>query len=135
LELISNILNQTIDDNPYYNSCRLQIFTTLEIIYTYTNISFTDKQKEDVFKMFDLFAGGLGEKILDAIPQEQLDFICENAKDILEAIYKYRNSAMGVMESISNDYSNLDLDVTELQQKIGDPENMALLKDVLNKLG
>jgi hypothetical protein len=29
----------------------------------------------------------------------------------------------------------LDLDATKIQEKLADPENMALLKDVLNKLG
>jgi hypothetical protein len=42
---------------------------------------------------------------------------------------------MGILDSISADYNNLNLDATEIQKKIGDPENMALLKDVLTKLG
>jgi hypothetical protein len=101
----------------------------------YTNINTTEKQKSEILKLFDMFAGGLGEKILDAIPQEQIDFIVFNAKDILDSIYKHRNSALGIVESITADYSNLQLDATDLQSKIADPSNLALLKEVMSKLG
>jgi hypothetical protein len=42
---------------------------------------------------------------------------------------------MGILDNISTDYSNLNLDATEIQKKIGNPENITLLKDVLAKLG
>ena len=42
---------------------------------------------------------------------------------------------MGILENISADYSNLNLDATEIQSKLADPNNMALLRDVLSKLG
>ena len=135
LRLISTILNETVDDNPYYNSCKLQIYTTLEIIYAYTNINFTEKQKLEVFKLFDMFANGLGEKILEAIPEDQIDFICSNAKEILDSIYKYKSSALGVMEAITTDYGNLQLDAQELQQKIADPNNLNMLKEIMTHLG
>ncbi len=135
LQLISTILSETVDDNPYYNSCKLHIYTTLEIIYAYTNISFTEKQKLDVFKLFDMFANGLGEKILDAIPEDQIEFICSNCKDILDSIYKYKSSALGIVEAITSDYSNLQLDAQDLQRKIGDPENLNMLKEIMTYLG
>ena len=78
LELITTILSKTVDDNYYYNSCKLHVYTTIEIILAYTNISVTSKQRADVLRLFDMFAGGFGEKILEAIPQEQIDFICDN---------------------------------------------------------
>jgi hypothetical protein len=42
---------------------------------------------------------------------------------------------MGILDNVVNDYSNLDLNASEIQKKLGDPENMALLRDVLAKLG
>jgi len=60
-----------------------------------------------------------------------LNFIDET----IEAYYKYHNSVFGIIESINRDYEQLNLDATEIQEKLADPENMALLKDVLTKLG
>ena len=117
-----------MDDNPYYNPARIKIFIRLEIILAYANINTTDKQREDVFKLYDMFAGELGDKILEAIPAEEYNFISQTTWQIIEGIYKYKNSAMGIMENIANDYSSLDFDASEIQKKIGDPNNMELLK-------
>ena len=42
---------------------------------------------------------------------------------------------MGILETITTDYSNLNLDATEIQQKLADPANMELLRSVLTKMG
>ena len=41
----------------------------------------------------------------------------------------------GILDTVTADYSNLDLNASEIQSKLADPENMKLLKDVLTKLG
>ena len=82
-----------------------------------------------------MFAGELGDKILEAIPAEEYNFISQTTWQIIEGIYRYNSSAMGIIESIVNDYSSLDFDATEIQEKIGDPNNLKLLKQILSKLG
>jgi hypothetical protein len=42
---------------------------------------------------------------------------------------------MGILDIISQDYSNLNFDASAIQEKLADPENMALLRQVLDKLG
>ena len=59
----------------------------------------------------------------------------EILKDTVDSIYKYQNSIMGILDTISQDYSSLDFDATEIQKKIGDPENLALLKGIMSRLG
>lgn len=136
LQLISNVINQSADDNNFANPIKVDVFTVLEIINFYTNISFTEKQREDPAKLYDLIiSNNLAKIITDAIPQVELDELMSGIKDSVEAIYKYKNSAMGIMEAISTDYSNLDFNASEIQSKLADPENMNFLKDVLSKLG
>ncbi|MBR6516149.1 MAG: hypothetical protein IKT40_04765 [Bacilli bacterium] len=43
LELISNVINLSADDNNFANPVKVMVYSTLEIIEAYTNISFTDK--------------------------------------------------------------------------------------------
>ena len=136
LTLISNVINQSIDKNNFNNPLQVKVFTLLEIVYNYTNINFTDKQKEDSAKLYDmLYSSGFIAEVLDNIPNKEYDEIIEYTNKSIKAHYDYKNSVMGILENISADYSNLNLDATEIQKKIGDPENMALLKDVLTKLG
>ena len=136
LELISSVINSAADENNFSNPVKENVFLALEILYHYTNINFTDKQKEDPVKLYDLVvSSGLVNKVTDLIPEEELDEVINGVAQSVKAIYTYRNSVLGILESISKDYSNLDLDATEIQQKLADPDNMALLKQVLTKLG
>ena len=136
LELISSVINSAADENNFSNPVKENVFLTLEILYHYTNINFTDKQKEDPVKLYDLVvSSGLVNKITDLIPEEELDEVINGVAQSVKAIYTYRNSILGILESISKDYSNLDLDATEIQEKLANPENMAFLKQVLTKLG
>lgn len=136
LDLISNIINSSLDDNTYYNPCRIEIFMLTKIIEAYTNLTITDKQKEDIFKFYDqLVASGFAEKVMDNIPTEDYNFIYKSVTKTIKNIYKQKNSALGILESISTDYSNLNLDASEIQSKLADPQNMELLKSILTKLG
>ena len=136
LTLISNVINASADDNNFANPIKVSVFTTLEILYAYTNINFTDKQKEDPTKLYDtLISSGFVAEVIRAIPEEEYHEVICGVSDSIDAIYTYRNSMLGIMESISTDYSNLDLDAAEIQKKLGDGENIDLLKEILTKLG
>lgn len=136
LALISRVLNLASDENNFANPIKLDIYLTLEILFAYTNINFTDKQKEDITKLYDLVtSSGLVEAVFSVLPQVEYDALAYGLKTSAEAIYTYRNSIMGILDIIGSDYSNLNLDATELQKKIGDPENLALLKSIMTKLG
>lgn len=136
LKLISDVINKTIDEHSFCNPVQVKVFIALGIIEYYTNINFTDKQKEDPVKLFDLLQGnGLMQQIQNAIPVEEFDDLNNGVWDSIESIYTYKNSVMGVLDNMSTDYSNLDFDATAIQQKLGDGENVEFLKEVLSKLG
>lgn len=136
LALISRIINLSADDNNFVNPLKVSVYSVLEIIDTYTNISFTEKQKEDPCKMYDLFVGnGLASKIMSAIPQEELAELLVAIDDSINAVYNYRNSVMGILDIIQNDYDGMNLNVQNIQEAISNPENLTLLKNVMTKLG
>ena len=136
-ELITRVLNNSVDENTgYYNLLKLDMNLGLEIIYAYSNISFTEKQKEDPMKLYDMLnASKVLNLIIGLVPDGEFYYLNKTTHEMANNIVSYRNSAMGIMEAISADYSNLDLDATDIQKKLNDPDNMALLKDVLTKLG
>lgn len=136
LELIAKVLNGAHDENNFPNPIKIEVLGTLEIIMAYTNLSFTEKQKEDVSKLYDLLdSNGIVNEIISAIPEEEYNFVIDGIDDTIEAVYAYQNSILGILESISQDYSNLNLDATNIQKALADPNNMSLLKDVLTKMG
>ena len=137
-EIAANVLGYTISNNTlrFANPLLIEVYTILQIIEKYTNITFTDKQKEDPAKLYDLIIGsGFWILIKDVININDYNDIIRYINESLESFYNYYNSAYVILDSISKDYESLNLDATEIQQKLADPQNMSLLKDVLAKLG
>ena len=136
INIITNVIENSADDNNFANPVKVEVFANLEIMYAYTNISFTDKQKENPTKLYDLLEeNGIIAEVIAAIPENEYALLLGWIDETIEAFYTYRNSVMGIMEQISTDYSNLSLDATEIQQKLADPQNLELLKSVMTKLG
>lgn len=115
LELISNVINLSHEQNNFANPVKISVFTTLEILYAYTNINFTDKQKEDPTKLYDLvISSGLVSEVIKAIPEAEYQEILRGVADSVTAVYTYQNSVMGILDTISADYSALNFDATEI---------------------
>lgn len=136
LEMIANVINNSQDDNNFKNLAKVEMFTDLEIINQYTNLTFTDKQQEEPWKIYDiLISSGIMEQIRKAIPEEELNIVYRFIDDATERIYNYRNSAYAILDSLKGDYDELNFNVEDIQKKIADGENVEFLKDVLTKLG
>ena len=137
LELISKVIMQAHEqDENYSNPVKAGVYRDLEVIFAYTNISFTDKQKEDLPKLYDmLYSSDIIAKVIKNIPENEYREIVLGVKDSIEAIYKYQNSALGILDNIKADYSNLEYDANAIKESLGNPENLSLLKNVLTKLG
>lgn len=136
LKMISEILGLAADDNRFYNIGKISVFRALKMLEYYTNLSITEKQKEDPIKLYDeITVSNFFNQVESLIPETELKAIEDILYDTVEQIYKYQNSAAGIMETISQDYSNLDLDAVKISQKLSDPEQLKLLKDVVTKLG
>lgn len=136
LNIITNVLQNSADDNNFANPVKVEVFMNLEIIYAYTNITFTDKQKEDPSKLYDLLEQNeIIAAVAQEIPETEYSLLIDWTQETIDAFYRHRNSALGILEQVSADYSNLDFDATQIQDKIADPANLSLLKDVMTKLG
>ena len=131
LELLTTVINKALDSSgKYYNPAQLEVLLMMEIVYNYTNISFTEKQKEDYCKCYDLL---LSNGVLDILEKElevevfTLRMWCESC---LKNIYQYNNSLMGMLENAQSQHDNLNLDAEEIRSKFADPENLAFLKEI-----
>jgi hypothetical protein len=101
----------------YYNPVKVEVFLTLELIYHYTNIKFTDKQKEDTQKLYDLLvSSGLYNIIKNTIPQDEYNWFYQFAYQSMDQIYKYRDSIYGVLDAMRTDYNDVNFNLNSLVQ-------------------
>lgn len=135
LELISKVVS-ALSGNPYnfVNPIQLDVYTTVEIVKAYTDIEFPDDMP--VWDLYDtLELEGLSNKIIAVIPKTEFDFIQDGVEKTITAYYNYRSSALGILETVTQDYSNLNLDADAIQSKLADKDNLSLLKDIMTKMG
>lgn len=136
LELITNVLELSHDQNNFSNPVKVSVYTTLEIIEKYTNVNFTEKQKENPTKLYDLLVGnGFAAAVIEAIPEPEYDEVLTGIKQTIKSVYRYQNSVLGVLNAISQDYNETSFDIEKLQEEISDEKNLTLLKDIMSNLG
>ena len=137
LELISYIANMAHDeDYNFSNPVKVEVFAGIGIIKYYTNITFTEKQLENPAKIYDLLnSNNVINNVIAAIPSNEYDEIRTGIEDTIKSIYQYQNSALGILDTIGQDYSDLNLEADTINEKLSNPDNMKLLRDVLAKLG
>lgn len=136
LALAERVLNMTLDDTGFLNPVRLEVYTYLEIIRTYTNISITDKMMENAPKTYDLLEmNNILVSIVNAIPEEEYNALIGMIEDSAEHTVKYLTSFVGMMKTVSQDYDATKMNVDEIMNTLDNPEKIGLVKDILDKIG
>ena len=120
LTLITNILQQT-GNNEYnfINPFQLDVYTTLAIVYNYSNIEFTEEDKANPDQLYDaLEQADIINAIIAEIPKSEYEFVVSGIEKTVSAYYEYQNSALGILENFSKDYSNLNLEAEDIEKEI-----------------
>lgn len=133
LALIGNIINASIDDNTFYNPARLHIFYVMNMVKEYTDIDFKDMNIMYAYDLLDV--SGLWDIIEKYIDENEINFIKQNIKETITNIYAYKNSVLGMIDAMNQKSEDLKVDGEALQKVIGDPENLTLVKQILDNLG
>lgn len=102
-DLIMITLQKALEDN-IYNPVKIDMYFHLNLIYLYTNLNITDKQKEDEMKLYDnLASNGLLSSILELIPESEYNTIYNYIEEIKKDTIKFKHSASALLQSIITD--------------------------------
>ena len=89
-----------------------------------------------MLKLYDVMKGsGFIKIIKDNMNQNELNDLTTTVWETIKGIYEYQMSALGIMKTIAADYSDLNLEATDIQEKLADPNNLNLVRDILARLG
>ena len=98
-DLISISL-QKAEENGIYNPVLLDMYFHLNLAYLYTNITFTEKQKENEPKLYDaLKANGFFDLLLENISEEEYSELYYYLEIMKEDFTTYGNSFAGVAKA------------------------------------
>ena len=127
-DLIYAVLDKS-NYNGVYNEVLLDMYFSLYIVYLYTNITFTDKQKEDEFKLYDtLETNGIIDKIVSEIPTAEYEYLYDMLNTSKAYNSKYNLSAASILNKIITDMPKNAASAAKIVEDF-DPEKY---KNVLN---
>jgi hypothetical protein len=99
-----NIVLQNSLENDVYHPVKVDMYFHLYLVYLYTNINFTDKQKEDESKLFDvLLTNGIIEGVITTMPKSEYDVLVSLLNQMIEKNEKYKTTFAGVVGRFIND--------------------------------
>ena len=92
---------QKAEEDGIYNPVKVQLYFELYMVYMYSNISFTDKQKENETKLYDTLASnGIIASILELIPDEEYNELMSYMKELIQVKTTFNNSAAGLVNQL-----------------------------------
>lgn len=99
-----NIVLQNSLENDVYHPVKVDMYFHLYLVYLYTNINFTDKQKEDESKLFDvLLTNGIIEGVITTMPEAEYNMLVNLLNQMIEKNEKYKTTFAGVIGKFIND--------------------------------
>lgn len=102
-DLLMVTLQKSLEEGAY-NEFKLNLYFELHLVYMYTNISFTEKQREDEFKLYDtLKSNGFYKQFLLTINEDEYNELFEQLNAIKEASSANRMSIGAVINHLIDD--------------------------------
>ena len=124
-----NITLQKAKEGSIYNPLKKDMYFHLNLVYMYSSLTFTDKQREDESKLYDtLVSNGLMDLIIDAIPETEYSILYSYLDEQEADILTYKNTFSGAATEI---IENLPLRAEEMQTIVNtfDPEKFQNVLD------
>ena len=95
---------QNSEEDTIYNECKLKMYFELYIVYMYSDIDFTQEEKDDAVQTYDILASnGIIQAIIAAIPQTEYVELCNMFEVTKKNKMKYKNSIAATIYRFVND--------------------------------
>ena len=96
-DLIMGTLQECNVDNVF-NEFLKEVYFNLNLVFMYTNLTFTDKQKEDMTELYDILdSNGFFNMVIENIPKEEYEFLVLSMEEIQTAMERYDQSIAGAL--------------------------------------
>lgn len=126
--LISLTLQNSKEDN-IYNELKLDMYFHLYLVYLYTNLSFTDKQRENENKIYDtLKSNGFIDKMLENLPEGEYSDLLIFLNEQKNLNMEYGNTVAAIISKFINDLPANAQAAMDIVENF-DPDKFQAVKD------
>jgi hypothetical protein len=91
------------------------------IFEKYFGVSFTEKQSANILETYDILqSNGIFEQMLEAVPQEEYDYLFNAAVKLADKVNARNNSISGAIDGLIENLSALNIPVDNIIDKLKD---------------
>lgn len=135
ITLIENVIELAGDEVGFFNIVKLEAYYRIYMIKNYTNITFTEKQMEDITKLYDLIElNGVWKAVESMIPEKERTYIWNNILELAQRITDYNNSVLGILKTIQTSSVATEDNIMNLLNQLQENENFKLVKELAPSL-
>ena len=121
---------QSATQGTLLNGFLLDIYFHLYIVMEYTNINFTDNQKSDLLKLYDILeSAGVIEEVLKAIPEAEYNILRDAIINLSQEAAKYMISAKAITDNLMQYAPEKSAEIAE-NVKNFDAEKYQMIVDI-----
>lgn len=126
-EMIAEITEKT----EYLNPLIINAIFELAVVFNYSNINFTEKQKADLIKTYDILKEvNIISSIIHSIPEAEFQELKTLSFAFLKNIMDYRNSAYAIINNFVDNANAQSLDLDQIVQTVkNNPEILELSRN------
>ena len=113
----NDLLEATLQEaakGTIFNTHLMEVFFHVYLVFEYTNINFTEAQKADLLKLYDVLeTNGIIENVVSNIPESEYNYLINELKDMAKGIMKYMTSAKAVIDEFMQFAPNQSAQIAE----------------------
>lgn len=126
--LIQLVLQQARDMEDTYNSLLLDAYFNLYLVFFYTDIEFTDEQKENALDTYDtLESNGVIDTVINAMNEVEY-------KDLYNALIEQRDLNIKYQTSVTYSVSHLINSFNDFTKNLNEYDYQAIADNIKNTL-
>ena len=127
-DLIQATLQQSVEGIGF-NEILIEMNFYLNVVFLYSNISFTETQKEDRYKLYDILeSNGVINEIVSAIPVQEFKSLMDSFDLEKKRVGRENRSSAGILNNIISKLPNKAQETSDILKNI----NFEDMKDVVN---
>ena len=127
-DLIQATLQQSAEGIGF-NEVLLELNLNLNIIYLYTNLTFTDLQRQDKFKLYDILeTNNIINDVIGAIPEKEFKILINLFNKELNRMIEENRSAAGIVNNLIGDFPKKAQEVANILGQI----DFSQMNDIIN---
>lgn len=120
-DLITMTLERA-EEEGVYNPVMMEAYFHLYLVYMYTNLTFTDKQREDELKLYDtLQSSGFISKMLEKISDIEYNTLYTYLEETADYLTEYKNTlkyfAKSLLSDMTGKIDNLQNMINEIDEE------------------